>query len=545
MHKPAFYLAAALVALLLAASATTSILFLTKAQGARAQLFTLERGQAMMNRRLAELSAELRLAESSRAGLPSPTARAGSAPPTAPAPAALQAASAPRPVPRSRTLEAPAVSLPGSLPRVHPVAGRPLESLAAAAFAPPAALPAPLPAAGGADAPAPLPPESAAPGLAPPEPQPPPAAASGAAGSRISASPAPASLPPAAPVPAAQRCPPEADLALQRELARGLQCYEQARYAEGIASFAAVLALQPENMQARRYYATCLYRANPGDSLRYGEIEWHLRQVLLEQPQDAEALEVSGRLRAERECWSDALGFFQRALELRPEDPEYARMAGLCALYGGDAEGAEGYFLKACFLNGEAAEPWQLLGLARERAGRLEEAVAGYLRCLELEPGRLQARLRAGLVLLKLGRNPEAREQLQAHVRGRPGVAGLTALGDCLLALGEVEGAEGCWREALERATLFGQQERRAAAEVYLRLSRAAWQHGDAGQSLALAEQGLLCSPLPLLSAFRGLGCLSTGQPARGRVLLREVLGRYPGTEAAALAAEALGRGPP
>ena len=484
MQKPAFYLAAALVVSLLAASAITSFLFLARAQRAREQLSQLERGQALLNRRLAGLAGELRLAEASRTGLASAPARAGSASPTSRAAPASRggSASAPRAVPLSAAPESPGVSMRGPPPTAEQASASPRETRAAAAYQRATALPAPLPA---APEPDPVPP------VRPVTPE--------------SARPRPA-LPEAdLALPETDTALPEADLALQRELASGLRCYEEARYGEAAARFAAVLALQPGNARARRYYATCLYRANPGDSGRYAEIERHLRQVLREQPQDAEALEVSGRLRAERECWSDALGFFQRALELRPADAEYARMAGLCALYGGDAGEAEGYFLRVCSLNGKAAEPWHLLGLARERAGRLEEAAAGYLRSLELEPGRLQARLRAGLVLLKLGRYQEAREQLQEHAGSRPGAQGLTALGDCLLALGEAEQAEGCWRRALERMTPFSAQEKRAAAELYLRLCRAAWRRRDLEQSLTLAEQGLLCEPLPLLRAFRQL----------------------------------------
>ena len=487
MQKPAFYLAAALVVSLLAASAITSFLFLARAQRAREQLSQLERGQALLNRRLAELAGELRLAEASRTGLGSAPARAGSASPTSRAAPASRggSVSAPRAVPLSAAPESPGVSMRGAPPTAEQASASPQETRAAAAYQRTTALPAPLPAA--------------------PEPDPVPPVRPVTPVTPESARPRPA-LPEAdLALPETHAALPEADLALQRELASGLRCYEEARYGEATARFAAVLALQPENTQARRYYATCLYRANPGDSGRYAEIERHLRQVLREQPQDAEALEVSGRLRAERECWSDALGFFQQALELRPADVEYARMAGLCALYGGDAGEAEGYFLRVCSLNGKAAEPWHLLGLARERAGRLEEAAAGYLRSLELEPGRLQARLRAGLVLLKLGRYQEAREQLQEHAGSRPGAQGLTALGDCLLALGEAEQAEGCWRRALERMTPFRAQERRAAAELYLRLCRAAWRRRDLEQSLALAEQGLLCEPLPLLRAFRQL----------------------------------------
>jgi hypothetical protein len=82
----------------------------------------------------------------------------------------------------------------------------------------------------------------------------------------------------------------------------------------------------------------------------------------------------------------------------------------------------------------------------------------------------------------------------------------------------------------------------RAAAELYLRLTRAAWQRQEVERSLALAEQGLRCEPLPLLRAYQGLGCLAAGQEARGRAVLQAVLEEHPGTEAAALAADALGR---
>src|SRR5512136_1200167 len=118
MQKPAFYLAAALVASLLAASAITSFLFLAKAQRAREQLSQLERGQALLDRRLAELAAELRLAEASRTGLASAPARAGSVSPTSRAPPASRggSASAPRAVPLSAAPESPGVSMPGAPP---------------------------------------------------------------------------------------------------------------------------------------------------------------------------------------------------------------------------------------------------------------------------------------------------------------------------------------------------------------------------------------------------------------------------------------------
>ena len=169
--------------------------------------------------------------------------------------------------------------------------------------------------------------------------------------------------------------------------------------------------------------------------------------------------------------------------------------------------------------------------------------MAGFRRCLELDPGYQESRLRAGLALLELGRPQEAREVLREYVRFRPGAEGWTALGDCALAMGETGEAEELWRRSLERMKPATSRERRAAAELCLRLSRAAWQRRSGEQSLALAERGLLYESLPLLRAFQGLACLATGQAARGTAVLQAVLAEHAGSEAAALAEEALERG--
>jgi tetratricopeptide (TPR) repeat protein len=477
MSKPALYLALALAATLLAVSAATSILSLAQTRRVRAELIALGRGQASLHERLRELSVALQLAAAERAPAAAlPRPAFAPSASTAPALSPATVAGAPDSPPTSPSLEPAGEPFPQALVSPAPFPQAPVPQ-------------APFPQATAAQAPT---------------------------------------------------SDPEADLAVLQEMAGGLRCFEQARYAEAFTCFAAVLERQPANTQARYCYAASLYRANPGASDRYAEIERHLEQVLREQPENASALELSGRVRAERECWSDALDFFQRALELRPADPDCLRMAGHSALYGGDPEAAERYLLRACSLSGKAAEPWHLLALARERSGKPEQALAGYLRCLELDPGFPQARLRAGLLLLELGRSREARELLQEHARRRPGAEGWTALGDCLYALGESQPAEELWQRALRELSPVVPRERRAAAELYLRLSRAAWQRRSGEQSLALAEQGLRCEPLPLLRAYQGLGCLAAGQPVRGKALLLALVEEHPGSQAAVLAAEAL-----
>ena len=458
MRKPALYLAAALIASLLAASTVTSIVALGTMRRSRNLLLAIGSSQALLSERVARLS----LRRDSAEALPPDPVRAE------------PAAAGPPPA-------APAVPPP-------PYASNPAEEQAN----PPA----------GALSDAPLP-----------------------------------ATPPAHEA--------QADLPLQQELADGLRSFDEARYQEAASRFAGVLARQPENTQAHQYYAASLYRANPGASPAYQEIERHLLRVLREQPDNAPALELLGRVNAEQERWPDALVHFQRVLELRPEDPECLRSAGLCALYNGDYEAAERYFLRAGSLNGEVAELWHFAASAQARAGRLEEAVAGYRKCLELDPGFQEARLRAGLALLELGRHREARELLREYVKARPGAEGLAALGDCAYALGEKEEAQELWRESLARMNPRTPREKRRAAELYVGLSRAAWQRQESEQSLALAERGLLCEPLPMLRALQGVGYLATGRKVRGKAVLRSLLADHPGSEAAALAAEALGRESP
>jgi tetratricopeptide (TPR) repeat protein len=224
----------------------------------------------------------------------------------------------------------------------------------------------------------------------------------------------------ALPHPAPPALPGEQDAVPDAEMAKGLRCFRDGRYAQAAAHFSAILDRRPEDTTARHYYAVSLYRANPAASRRYAQIERHLLCVVAEQPDNWEAQEVLGLVLMESGRWAEALERLRRALALRPEDLDDLRMAGLCALYAGDPAAAEQHLLRASAIGAADAELWYLLAEARSRGGRLE----------------------AGRALLMLGRHQEALENLREYVAARPNAPGYAALGDCLQALGQVREAE-------------------------------------------------------------------------------------------------------
>lgn len=339
------------------------------------------------------------------------------------------------------------------------------------------------------------------------------------------------------------RTPPrraDLDLEIQKDIQQGLLLYRGGRYDAAAACFAEVLAQQPENPQARQYYAVSLFRANPGASDNYPLIEQHLHSVLRGQPNNVVVLEFLGRLAAEREQWNDALGWFRQVIAVQPDNAALLKMAGLCSLYGGDSAAARQYFERGCSLESKDAELWYYRGIACEAEGDPEAAVAAFIECVKTDAGYTTARLKAGLILRDLGRYEEAGEQLAACVAERPGFEALEALGDCRFAEGELEAAEELWRRSLSLLGRGTAAEKRRAAGMYVKLSRSAWQRGAVERSLAHAREGMLCEPLPILKAYQGRGYLATGRSSRGTAMLREVIDAYPGSEAAGVAAQAL-----
>lgn len=187
---------------------------------------------------------------------------------------------------------------------------------------------------------------------------------------------APAPAPVAAPAPAT---PDESqasatDLLVIRQVKQAKALFEAGKYAQAQKVFHAALALQPDNMEARLYYAASLFRASPADASAYPTIEKNLRFVLSSDGEDPLALEILGMVAMERQKWTEATDYLRRLIVVRPENERFLKTAGYCALKTGDIEGARDYFMSAVDHAPSDGEASSMLGDCESRLGNAEKA---------------------------------------------------------------------------------------------------------------------------------------------------------------------------
>lgn len=142
--------------------------------------------------------------------------------------------------------------------------------------------------------------------------------------------------------------------------------------------------------------------------------------------------------------WTAALDWFQRAMALAPEDEEYLRAMVQTCLGAGYAAGAREIVEERAARTGWTPTLYAARAECAERQGRYSEAADDWLRAAD--DGALDAvRERAAYALLRAGRWVDAVPLLRGGPSGLDDDGGLAqrlALVDCLLAGGDVRGAE-------------------------------------------------------------------------------------------------------
>jgi tetratricopeptide (TPR) repeat protein len=112
-----------------------------------------------------------------------------------------------------------------------------------------------------------------------------------------------------------------------------------------------------------------------------------------------------------------AVAAFQRALDLRPDDPPtLVRLGGL--LRETDSAKAAVLFERALRLQPGNARALAGLGHTARAAGNDEEALARFRAAVQVVPDYAEAHYATAMILLARGRREEARPHLQAHVAG-------------------------------------------------------------------------------------------------------------------------------
>jgi len=187
---------------------------------------------------------------------------------------------------------------------------------------------------------------------------------------------------------------------------------------------------------------------------RCGQAEQHYREVLRQNPRDAEALSVMGQVRSAQGRTDEALDFLHQALRLRPEEPEIHR----------------------------------ILGDVLIEHKKLGEGMAEYREALRLKPENILAHYRLGQVLAQMEQLDEAARHLSEAARLRPEDGKFHGnLGAVLLEEGKTEEAIVQFREALRIDPRF--------TYAHYRLGNALQQRGHLEEAIGQYEETLRIDP--------------------------------------------------
>ncbi len=169
------------------------------------------------------------------------------------------------------------------------------------------------------------------------------------------------------------------------------------------------------------YYAYIMFASDMrslGDGLRSRQ---HMRQQLeisTNNPRDADAHYQLGLIYQNRRQFTEAISRFKRSIEIDPKEADPQYQMGRIARQQKRIDEAIGYLATASALDDKLAQSdvWRELGAAYFEAGKTEEAAAALAKFTDRRPYDPEGLYWYGRALAKLGRNKEARENLETAI---------------------------------------------------------------------------------------------------------------------------------
>ena len=191
---------------------------------------------------------------------------------------------------------------------------------------------------------------------------------------------------------------------------------------------------------------------------RLDEAEAIYRAILEAEPDNPDALHLSGVVAHQRGRGADAVERIGRALELRPDDaPMHNNLAEALRVQGRIQE-AVGHYRQAIELDDGFADPHNNLGVLLRAAGEIEAAAASYEAALARRPDFPEAENNLAVVLRDLGRPEDALAHARRAVELRPRYAEAhNNLANALKDLGRLTEAAGHYARAIEIRPAYGQ----------------------------------------------------------------------------------------
>jgi len=220
----------------------------------------------------------------------------------------------------------------------------------------------------------------------------------------------------------------------------------------------------------------------------YRDVETLWRDTLAKNPECWMARIELGNLLFRQGYASEAMTEFERALQIKPDDPEAFNNLGIALAGSGRIPEAISYYEQALRLRPNYAEAYYNLGIVWQNTGRIGEAIHSYEEALRLNPNYAEAENNLGSVLVQQGRVTEALGHWERALRANPGYAEAHYnLGVGLVRLGRVQEAIKHWEEALQLKPDY--------AEAYFNLGVAFEQTGRIREAMLSYQQALRVRP--------------------------------------------------
>lgn len=262
-----------------------------------------------------------------------------------------------------------------------------------------------------------------------------------------------------------------------------LQMHQAGRLAEAEAAYRAVLAHDPDNVDALHFLGVLAYQRND-----YREAEALIAQSLARNPANPAARNNLGNALAAQARLDEAMACYREALALQPGFVGALVNLGAGSVAQGKVEDAIGYYTLA--LEGDPGNALAMsnLGNAYRQQDRLEDAAACHAKAIALDPNLPEAQHNFGNSLHDLGRLDEAEACYRKALLLRPGFAeALTSLGNVLDNRGRIEEAQQCHRQALAQKPDF--------ADAHCNLGNTLVAQGRLQEAQACFDQALRLQP--------------------------------------------------
>ncbi len=243
---------------------------------------------------------------------------------------------------------------------------------------------------------------------------------------------------------------------------------------------------------------TNLAMAPPADKLdralqarkvgRLPDAEAIYREILVEQPTDADVWCLLGAVLRDQQRYADAIATYRHAADLRPDQPHVWNGLGIAQACWRRFEDAEHSFRKALELNPEYAKGWNNLGNTLSELRKLPEAIDAYRRAQDHGYGESGLDDSLGQVLARQGDLDAAAACFRRVLTQRPDDAGiLTRYAVILARQGELDLAATTMARALRRPA--------PDADVFFRLGDALSDKGKLDLAVKCHERSLQLRP--------------------------------------------------